>query len=124
PTVGLFDGIFRANLEETGMGYGLEVELVAAARKLDLLTTPYVFNRQESIWMAEAGADIIVAHMGLTTSGAIGAHTALTLDQCVPRIIEIFEAAQKARPDCLVLCHGGPIASPDDAQFVLDRTPV
>jgi predicted TIM-barrel enzyme len=124
PTVGLFDGVFRANLEETGMSYRLEVELVARARQLDLLTTPYVFNRQEALWMAEAGADIIVAHMGLTTTGTIGAQTALTLDQCVPRIVEILEACQSVRSDCLVLCHGGPIASPQDAQYILDRAPV
>jgi predicted TIM-barrel enzyme len=124
PTVGLMDGVFRANLEETGMSYRLEVELVALARQLDMLTTPYVFNRQEALWMAEAGADIVVAHMGLTTSGTIGAQSALTLEQCVPRIIEIVEACQSVRSDCLVLCHGGPIAAPADAQFILDRTPV
>jgi predicted TIM-barrel enzyme len=124
PTVGLFDGVFRANLEETGMSYRLEVELVALARQLDLLTTPYVFNRQEAVWMAEAGADIIVAHMGLTTTGTIGAQTALTLDQCVPRIVEIAAACRGVRSDCLILCHGGPIASPADAQYILDHTPV
>jgi predicted TIM-barrel enzyme len=124
PTVGLFDGVFRANLEETGMGYGLEVEVVALARQLDLLTTPYVFNPQEAELMAKAGADIIVAHMGLTTTGTIGAQTALTLDQCVPRITEIIEASRSVRSDCLILCHGGPIASPQDAQYILDRCPV
>jgi predicted TIM-barrel enzyme len=124
PTVGLCDGLFRANLEETGMSYRNEVEVIALARELDLLTTPYVFNRQEAQWMAEAGADIIVAHMGLTTTGTIGAHTALTLDECVPRILEIAETCRGVRGDCLVLCHGGPIASPEDAQYIIDRTPV
>ncbi|HEX4131967.1 MAG TPA: phosphoenolpyruvate hydrolase family protein [Pirellulales bacterium] len=124
PTVGLFDGIFRANLEETGMGYDNEVELVVVARKLDLLTTPYVFNAPEARLMAEAGADVIVAHMGLTTTGTIGAQTALTLDQCVPRIAEITAACRDVRNDQLVLCHGGPIASPEDAQYIIDRTAV
>jgi predicted TIM-barrel enzyme len=124
PTVGLCDGLFRANLEETGMSYRSEVELIALARKLDLLTTPYVFNRQEAQWMAEAGADIIVAHMGLTTSGTIGAQTALSLDECVPRIEAMHEAIRRVRDDCLLLCHGGPIASPDDAQYIIDRAPV
>jgi predicted TIM-barrel enzyme len=124
PTVGLFDGVFRANLEETDMGYGHEVELVALARQLDLLTTPYVFNREEASQMAQAGADIVVAHMGLTTTGTIGAQTALTLDQCVPRITKIVEACRDVRNDCLVLCHGGPIASPTDAQYILDHCPV
>jgi predicted TIM-barrel enzyme len=124
PTVGLCDGVFRANLEETGMSYRSEVELIALARKLDLLTTPYVFNPQEAHWMAEAGADIIVAHMGLTTSGTIGAHTALSLDDCVPRIVEMHEAIRRVRDDCLLLCHGGPIASPADAQYIIDRAPV
>src|SRR5262245_57233205 len=124
PTVGLFDGVFRANLEETGMGYRHEVELVALARKHELLTTPYVFNRQEAVWMAEAGADIVVAHMGLTTTGTIGAQTALTLDQCVPRITEIIDTCRGVRSDCLILCHGGPIASPQDAQYILDRCPI
>ncbi|HWA98457.1 MAG TPA: phosphoenolpyruvate hydrolase family protein [Pirellulales bacterium] len=124
PTVGLCDGLFRANLEETGMSYRLEVELIATAHAMDLLTTPYVFNPQEAVWMTEAGADIIVAHMGLTTSGTIGAHSALTLDECIPRIHEIVEACRSVRGDCLVLCHGGPIASPADAKYVLERTPV
>jgi predicted TIM-barrel enzyme len=123
PTVGLIDGTFRANLEETGMGYRLEVECIAAARALDLLTTPYAFNEQEARWMAEAGADIIVAHMGLTTSGTVGAQTALTLDQAVGRTRAIADACRSVRPDCLVLCHGGPIAEPRDAQYVLDRCP-
>jgi predicted TIM-barrel enzyme len=123
PTVGLIDGTFRANLEETGMGYGLEVECVAAARELDLLTTPYVFDPEQARWMAEAGADILVAHMGLTTSGSIGAHTALTLDQCVTLINEIASAARSVRDDILVLCHGGPIAEPEHAAYVLQRCP-
>jgi predicted TIM-barrel enzyme len=121
PTVGLIDGLFRANLEETGMGYGLEVELVAAARALDLLTTPYVFNVEEARQMAEAGADIVVAHMGLTTSGTIGAQTAKTLEQCVPEVQAIADACKAVRPDCLVICHGGPIAAPSDTQYILDR---
>jgi predicted TIM-barrel enzyme len=124
PTVGLCDGLFRANLEETGMSYRSEVELIALARQMDLLTTPYVFNRQEAVWMAEAGADIIVAHMGLTTSGTIGAHTALSLEECVPRIAEMHEAIRSVRSDCLLLCHGGPIASPQDAQYIIDRAAV
>jgi predicted TIM-barrel enzyme len=123
PTVGLIDGTFRANLEETGMGYGLEVECVAAARKLDLLTTPYVFDPSQAREMTEAGADILVAHMGLTTSGSIGAQTAKTLDQCVTEINAIVEAAQAVRDDILVLCHGGPIAEPQDAAFILQRCP-
>jgi predicted TIM-barrel enzyme len=121
PTVGLIDGTFRANLEETGMSYRLEVDLVAAARRMDLLTTPYVFNTEEAKWMADAGADVLVAHMGLTTSGTIGAKTARTLEQCVGDVTAITKAAKAARGDCLVICHGGPIASPDDAQFILDR---
>jgi predicted TIM-barrel enzyme len=121
PTVGLIDGVMRANLEETGMGFSLEVECIAAAHDLDLLTTPYAFNPDESRLLAEAGADIIVAHMGLTTSGTIGAHTALTLEECVPRIHAIADAARAVREDVLILCHGGPIAMPDDAQFILDH---
>jgi predicted TIM-barrel enzyme len=124
PTVGLIDGTFRANLEETGMSYRLEVDLVAAARRMDLLTTPYVFNTEEAKWMAEAGADILVAHMGLTTSGTIGAKIARTLEQCVGEVTAIAAAAKSVRGDCLVICHGGPIASPDDAQFILDRSPI
>ena len=123
PTVGLIDGTFRANLEETGMGYGLEVECVAAARKLELLTTPYVFDPGQARDMTEAGADILVAHMGLTTSGSIGAQTAKSLEQCVVEINAIVEAAQAVRNDILVLCHGGPIAEPDDAAFILARCP-
>jgi predicted TIM-barrel enzyme len=121
PTVGLIDGVFRANLEETGMSYALEVEMVAAARELDLLTTPYVFNLQEARDMVEAGADIVVAHMGLTTSGTIGAQTAKSLDDCVAEVQDIADTCKSIRSDCLVLCHGGPIAMPADAQYILDR---
>ena len=121
PTVGLIDGTFRAGLEETGMGYGLEVEMIRAAHAKDLLTTPYVFNTDEARLMAEAGADILVAHMGLTTGGSIGATTALSLDDCVERINAIAEAGRRVRPDIILLCHGGPIAEPDDARYVLSR---
>jgi predicted TIM-barrel enzyme len=121
PTVGLIDGTFRANLEETGMGYGLEVELVARAHALDLLTTPYVFSEQEARDMAKAGADVVVAHMGLTTGGAIGAETALKLADCVGPINAYAAAAKSVKPDVIVLCHGGPIATPDDAGFILSR---
>lgn len=123
PTVGLIDGVFRTNLEETGMGFSHEVDLIAAAHEIDLLTTPYAFEPSQAEQLTRAGADIIVAHMGLTTSGTIGASTALTLEQCVPRIAEITAAARSVRNDVLVLCHGGPIAMPNDAQFVLDRLP-
>ena len=122
PTVGLIDGLFRANLEETGMGYGLEVDMIRQAHELDLLTTPYAFNPQEAQQMAGAGADIIVAHLGLTTKGSIGASTALTLDEGVQRVQEICDAAKAVKPDTIVLCHGGPIAMPDDAAYVLHRT--
>lgn len=121
PTVGLIDGTFRANLEETGMGYALEVDLIRAARDKDLLTTPYAFNADEARAMAGAGADIVVAHLGLTTGGDIGAETALTLDQCVTEIDAMAEAARSANPDVIVLCHGGPISMPEDAQYVLKR---
>jgi predicted TIM-barrel enzyme len=121
PTVGLFDGSFRSNLEETGMGYEMEVECVALARELDLLTSPYVFNVDEARRMTRAGADIVVAHMGLTTSGSIGAHTARTLEESVVLVQAIADACKAERSDCLVLCHGGPIANPDDAQYILDR---
>jgi predicted TIM-barrel enzyme len=121
PTVGLIDGLFRQNLEETGMGYGLEVEMIARAHALDLLTTPYVFSAEEAVAMAEAGADIIVPHMGLTTGGAIGAETARTLDDCVALVDEWAAAALAVRPDIIVLCHGGPIAMPEDAAYVLQR---
>jgi len=119
PTVGLFDGTMRANLEETNLGYQREVDMIHLARQLDLLTTPYVFNPDESRRMSEAGADIIVAHMGLTTAGSIGARTAKTLQQCLPLIDEIAAAARAVREEVIVLCHGGPIAEPDDAQYVL-----
>ena len=122
PTVGLFDGRIRQNLEETGMGYGLEVELVRAARELDLLTTPYVFSSEEAAAMTEAGADIIVAHMGLTTGGVIGAGTADRLEDCPARIDAWAAAARAIRPDVIVLCHGGPIATPEDAAHVLRHT--
>ncbi|MBW8723845.1 MAG: phosphoenolpyruvate hydrolase family protein [Inquilinus limosus] len=121
PTVGLIDGTFRQNLEETGMGYGLEVEMIARAHALDLLTTPYVFSAAEAVAMAEAGADIIVPHMGLTTGGAIGAETAKTLDDCVALVDDWAAAALAVRPDIIVLCHGGPIAMPEDAAYVLQR---
>ena len=124
PTVGLIDGTFRANLEETGMGYGLEVEMIAAARELDLLTTPYVFGAADAVAMAEAGADVIVCHMGLTTGGSIGAETAKTLDDCVGLIDEWAAAARDVRDDVIVLCHGGPIAEPADAEYVLRRAKV
>lgn len=122
PTVGLIDGIFRQNLEETGMGFGLEVDMIAAAHKVDLLTTPYVFSAEDAIAMAKAGADIIVPHMGLTTGGNIGAATAKSLDDCVALIDEWAGAAKKVRDDVIVLCHGGPISSPEDATYVLGRT--
>jgi predicted TIM-barrel enzyme len=123
PTVGLFDGVIRAQLEETGMGYGLEVELIRAAHELDLLATPYVFSEQNAADMARAGADIIVCHLGLTTGGAIGAETALKLEDCVPLISRWAEAALKVRKDVIVLCHGGPIARPEDAAYVLAACP-
>jgi len=119
PTVGLIDGVFRKNLEETGMGYALEIEMIRAARALDLLTTPYVFNEVEAAAMAEAGADIVVCHMGLTTGGAIGAETALKLADCVPLIDAWSAAARKVNKDVIVLCHGGPISMPADAAFIL-----
>ena len=121
PTVGLIDGTFRANLEETGMSYQLEVETIAAAREMDLLTTPYVFNTDEAKRMTGAGADIIVAHMGLTTGGAIGAETAKTLDDCVREVQAIADTCKSIRSEVLVLCHGGPIALPPDAQFILEQ---
>ena len=121
PTVGLIDGTFRANLEETGMGFQLEVDCIAAAHELDLLTTPYAFDSDQARLLTEAGADIIVAHMGLTTSGSIGAETALTLEQCVPKVAAIADAARAVREDVIVLCHGGPIAMPEDARYMLQR---
>lgn len=122
PTVGLIDGQFRANLEETGMGYQSEVELIRKARELELLTTPYAFDTDEAERMADAGADVIVAHMGLTTKGTIGAHTAKTLEDCVTDVQAIADAADAVRKDIILLCHGGPIAMPEDAEFVLQRT--
>jgi predicted TIM-barrel enzyme len=122
PTVGLIDGTFRANLEETGMSYGLEIDMIAKAHARDLLTTPYVFSAEEAVAMTKAGADIIVPHMGLTTGGAIGAETALRLEQC-PEIIDGWaEAAMKVRKDVMVICHGGPISSPADAEYVLKHS--
>lgn len=121
PTVGLIDGVFRQNLEETGMGYDLEVEMIAKAHKLDMLTTPYVFSEEDAEKMAEAGADILVPHVGLTTKGTIGAATALTLEEAAKRVQAMHDAA-KINPDIIVLCHGGPIAEPEDAQYILDNT--
>jgi len=122
PTVGLFDGVFRQNLEETGMGYDLEVEMIRLARQIDLLTCPYVFTVEEAEAMALAGADVLVPHMGLTTKGTIGARTARTLDECVELIQAMHDRAKEVNPDILVLCHGGPIAEPEDAAYVLERT--
>ncbi|PTW41672.1 phosphoenolpyruvate hydrolase family protein [Rhodovulum kholense] len=123
PTVGLIDGTFRQNLEETGMGYGLEVDLVALARAKDMLTTPYVFDTDQARAMAEAGADIVVAHMGLTTGGAIGADTAISLEDSALKVQSIAEAALSVRKDVIVLCHGGPISMPEDATYVLSNAP-
>jgi len=123
PTVGLIDGTFRANLEETGMGYGLEIEMIARAHAMDLLTTPYVFSEAEARAMAKAGADIVVCHLGLTTGGAIGAETALKLSDCVAPINAWAAAAREVNPEVIVLCHGGPIATPDDAQYILKHCP-
>ena len=122
PTVGLIDGTFRANLEETGMGYDVEVEMIRLARERGLLTAPYVFDSATTEAMTRAGADVLVPHMGLTTKGTIGAQTALTLDQCVTLIQEMHDAAKAINPDVIVLCHGGPIAEPEDAAYVLQRT--
>jgi len=122
PTVGLIDGLFRESLEETDMGFDREVEMIARAHELDLLTCPYVFNQDEAKAMARAGADLLIAHMGLTTKGSIGARTAITLDQSVVRIQSIQEAAASVRPEVLVLCHGGPIAEPEDVQYIFSRT--
>jgi predicted TIM-barrel enzyme len=122
PTVGLIDGTFRQNLEETHMGYGKEVEAISIAHELDMFTSPYVFNVEEARLMTEAGADLIVAHMGLTTKGTIGATTALTLEQCVIKVQSIHDAARAVRDDVLVICHGGPISEPEDAQFILEKT--
>ena len=122
PTVGLIDGTFRTGLEETGMGYGLEVDMIRLARERDFLTAPYVFDPDQAAAMAEAGADVLVPHMGLTTGGAIGAETARTLDECVRLIQAMHDAAKRVNPEILVLCHGGPIAEPDDAAYVIERT--
>ncbi|KAK5107480.1 hypothetical protein LTR62_001098 [Meristemomyces frigidus] len=123
PTVGLVDGVFRQNLEETGMSYQLEVDMVRMAHEMDMLTTPYVFNPDEATKMAEAGADVVVAHMGLTTSGSIGAQTGKSLEDCVKEVQNIRDAAVNVNSEIIVLCHGGPIAKPEDAKFVLDRCP-
>ncbi len=123
PTVGLIDGIFRQNLEETGMGFGLEVDMIRMAHAKDMLTTPYVFSEDDAIAMTEAGADVVVCHMGLTTGGAIGADTAKTLDDCVDLVNAWSEAALKKRRDIITLCHGGPISMPEDAEYVLKRCP-
>jgi len=122
PTVGLIDGKFRANLEETGMGYDLEIEMVRKAHEIGLFTTPYVFDEEDARQMAKAGADILVAHMGLTSKGSIGAETAMDLDEAVKRVQAIHDAGKSINPDIMVICHGGPIALPEDAQYVLDRT--
>jgi predicted TIM-barrel enzyme len=122
PTVGLFDGVMRTNLEETGMGYGLEVDMIGEAHKLDMLTCPYVFEPNDAQAMAAAGADVLVPHMGLTTKGSIGAETALTLEDSAKRVQAMRDAAVQVNPDIIVLCHGGPIAEPQDAQFILDNT--
>jgi predicted TIM-barrel enzyme len=122
PTVGLIDGVFRQNLEETGMGFALEVEMIRIAHELELLTCPYVFNEREAVAMTEAGADVLVAHMGLTTKGSIGAETALTLEESAKRIQAIHDAAKEVNPEIIVLCHGGPIAEPADVQKILAST--
>lgn len=122
PTVGLIDGVYRQNLEETGMGYDLEVDMIREAHKLDLFTSPYVFNEEDAVKMAEAGADVLVAHVGLTTKGAIGAKTALTLDESADLVQRIHDAGKAVNPDILVICHGGPISEPADAAYVLSQT--
>ncbi len=122
PTVGLIDGVFRQNLEETGMGFGKEVDTIGLAREMDLLTTPYVFTPEEAVAMTGAGADVLVAHLGLTTKGTIGAKTALTLDAAIRRVQEIHDAAVAVREDVIVICHGGPIAEPDDVNYVLENS--
>jgi predicted TIM-barrel enzyme len=121
PTIGLFDGVMRTSFEETGFGFGLEVEMIAKAHELDLMTTPYVFNPAEAEAMTRAGADVIVAHMGVTVGGTVGAASSKTLEQCVGEVDRIAEAAMRVRPDVLVLCHGGPIAAPDDAEFMMRK---
>ncbi len=122
PTVGLYDGTFRQGLEETGMGYGLEVDMIRTAQNLGLLTCPYVFTEDEAKAMAKAGADVLIPHMGLTTKGTIGARSAVTLEQAAQRVQALADAAKKERPDILVLCHGGPISEPEDAEYVLRHT--
>jgi predicted TIM-barrel enzyme len=122
PTVGLIDGVFRQNLEETGMGYDLEVEMIRVAAERDLLTAPYVFDVESAVAMTQAGADVLVPHMGLTTAGTIGAQTALSLEDCVGRVQEMRDAAVAVNPDVIVLCHGGPIAEPEDAAYILAHT--
>ncbi len=122
PTVGLIDGVFRQNLEETGMGFDLEIKMIRQAHELDLLTAPYVFDPEQARAMAEAGADVLVPHLGLTTKGMIGAKTAVTLDEAVERVQAMCDAAKAVNPDIIVLCHGGPIAEPEDVQYVLERT--
>jgi predicted TIM-barrel enzyme len=122
PTVGLIDGVFRQNLEETGMGFDLEVEMIRMAHELDMLTCPYVFDEEQAVKMAEAGADVLVPHMGLTTKGSIGAETALTLEEAAKRVQAMRDAAVAVNPDILVLCHGGPIAEPEDAQYIFEHT--
>lgn len=122
PTVGLIDGTFRANLEETGMSYGLEIDMIRQAHELDMLTSPYAFNPDEASAMAEAGADILIPHMGLTTKGSIGAETALTLEEAARRVQEMHDAAKRVNPNILVLCHGGPIAEPSDARYIFENT--
>lgn len=122
PTVGLIDGAMRLGLEETGMGYGLEVDMIGEANRMGLLTTPYAFNPDEATAMAEAGADILIPHMGLTTKGSIGAHSAVTLEDAARRVQDMHDAAKRVKPDILVLCHGGPIADPADAQYILEHT--
>lgn len=122
PTVGLIDGKFRANLEETGMGYSLEIEMVAKAHEIGLFTTPYVFDEEDARQMAKAGADVLVAHMGLTSKGSIGAETTMDLDEAVKRVQAIHDAGKSVNPDVMVICHGGPISEPEDAQYVLEHT--
>lgn len=122
PTVGLIDGTFRANLEETGMSYGLEIDMIRQAHELDMLTSPYAFNPDEASAMAKAGADILIPHMGLTTKGSIGAETALTLEEAARRVQEMHDAAKRVNPNILVLCHGGPIAEPSDARYIFENT--
>jgi predicted TIM-barrel enzyme len=122
PTVGLIDGVFREGLEETGMGYGLEIEVIRLAHELDMLTCPYVMSEEDAVAMAKAGADVLVPHMGLTSKGSIGAKTVLTLEESAKRVQAMHDAAKKVNPDILVLCHGGPIAEPEDAQYIFDHT--